>query len=349
MEILSFKYVFIIITTLVIGLFIYYLSLTIKSFPHDTMTNTNLPQKIHKGKIARVGGAIVVLSILFTNFFFNSEKIYLILFTFFPILMIALMEDLNIPINAKLRMLFIVISSCLAIFLFSINFEHANISLIDEVLLSNYYISILVTIIMISAIVNAFNFIDGLNGLMSSITILILVCFAYVSFSKNYSEIFWICSVIVSVYIVLFFFNFPKSLFFFGDTGAYFSGFSIAIIALFLSSEKDFTPFYQLAVCTYPTIEVIFSFFRKTIYEDQSPMEPDNKHLHIMLNTLLSKKNISQSNPLASLIIFSIYAVYLYIVNLNIENQDNLIFIILFFLISYVFAYIKIRKIINKY
>lgn len=347
MEILSLSNVFIIITTIVIAFFIYFLSLSIKSFPHDTFSD--MPQKIHTGKISSIGGLIAILSIFFLNFFFNIENINIILYAFCPILIISLMEDFNILINAKIRMILIIISSLLAIILLKLKLDYVNISLIDEIILSNSYISILITIIMISAMVNAFNFIDGLNGLMSSITILILLCFAYTAFNNNYSEIFSIISLLIIVYFVLFFFNFPKSFFFFGDTGAYFAGFSVAIIALLLSNQKDFSPFYQLAVCIYPTTEVIFSFFRKILYENQSPMQPDNKHLHIMLNTLLSKQNFPYSNPLAASIITLFYITYLYFVNVNIENQDNLIFITLIFFIFYTNIYLIIRRRINKY
>ncbi len=335
------NYLFVITLNLIVFFIFFILIKNIKSFPNDEVGGI---QKVHSGNIPRVGGMILLISIIISNFFFSNDNISLILYSFIPILIISLLEDLNIKLNPKIRIIFIALSSFFIIYFLNLSFNDTNIEFIDKYILSNLYLSLLLIFVMIIGLVNAFNFIDGLNGLMCLSTISILFFYSLTSHNYEYEGIFWITSLLLILYATLLIFNFPKSFIFFGDTGAYFAGFNIAVISLLIASKKDFSPFYQLAICSYPTTEVIFSFFRKIFYEKQSPMMPDNKHLHIMIYSLLSKKISSFSNPLSTFIIILFNFIYLTVVNFFIYSQSSLILLFLLFIIIYISVYLLVRK-----
>lgn len=85
-------------------------------------------------------------------------------------------------------------------------------------------------------LVNACNFLDGLNGLLASqwlLTVGFLLCaFAPIN------SLFWILWIATLVYL---FFNFPKAHVFIGDTGSTILGFSyFALIFTFIPSQQSF-------------------------------------------------------------------------------------------------------------
>ena len=86
-------------------------------------------------------------------------------------------------------------------------------------------------------LINVCNFLDGLNGLLSS-QWLITTGFLLASFASYYS-VFWILWVVVLIYL---FFNFPKAKLFMGDTGSTILGFSYFAIIFYLTPSQNEFP-----------------------------------------------------------------------------------------------------------
>ncbi len=89
-------------------------------------------------------------------------------------------------------------------------------------------------------LVNACNFLDGLNGLLAS-QWLLTVGFLLSAFAPM-NSLFWILWISTLVYL---FFNFPKARVFIGDTGSTILGFSyFALIFTLAPSQQDFPSFF---------------------------------------------------------------------------------------------------------
>ena len=106
------------------------------------------------------------------------------------------------------------------------------------------------------------------------------------------------------------------------------------------------SPFYFCILLFYLFFEVFFSFFRKLIKEKASPLNPDGKHLHMLLYKILLKKNNDKlkSNYYVSIIINLIYLILTIPAIFMMKNGLFCKYYSLVFFVTYVFVNeLKIR------
>ena len=145
--------------------------------------------------------------------------------------------------------------------------------------------TIVVALIICTGIINAYNFMDGINGITGGYSLVILVSLAYVNAEViSFTEQSFIYTMICSV-LVFDFFNFRKrARCFAGDVGSV----SIAFVVLFLIGSlilqtKDFSWLVLLVV--YGVDSVLTIVHRLLLHENISM--PHRKHLYqIMANEL---------------------------------------------------------------
>ena len=145
--------------------------------------------------------------------------------------------------------------------------------------------TIVVALIICTGIINAYNFMDGINGITGGYSLVILVSLAYVNAEViSFTEQDFIYTMICSV-LVFDFFNFRKrAKCFAGDVGSV----SIAFVVLFLIGSlilqtKDFSWLVLLVV--YGVDSVLTIVHRLLLHENISM--PHRKHLYqIMANEL---------------------------------------------------------------
>lgn len=158
----------------------------------------------------------------------------------------------------------------------------------------NYYLSIIFTVTVVVFLVNAYNLIDGIDGLAGGIGILACLSFAF-SFFKlgvaNYENVV-LCFIILGSLISFLYFNFSKrNKIFMGDTGSLFVGFllsflMIKFISLFIESEHNSivyhlhtAPVICIAIFIIPIIDTIsVSILR--IMNKKGPFQADKNHTH---------------------------------------------------------------------
>ena len=334
-----------------IGIAISFLFLLILQFTksfhiHLSADNNNGPQKIHNGQVMRIGGGITVPSYLLASYFFENQFFLINLsLILIPAFFLGIKEDLfkNVPpIN---RLLGIFLTSFLIIFFLKILITDFGVFKINHIILSYF-----ITILGLATISNAFNIIDGLNGLSLG-TAIINLCFIVLislkvqdSFTQNLSLF------LLFPFIVIFVFNFPFAKVFSGDAGAYVMGFSVGITSILISENNSLVnPFCSLLIIIYPLYECIRSFFRRIITKTRID-NPDNYHFHSMVYQLLYRKLQKKFvNPLSSLLVLFLPLSSSTWAYLNYDNQDKLIFGIIAFFISYeLIAYLVYKNLSNK-
>ena len=142
-------------------------------------------------------------------------------------------------------------------------------------------------------------------------------------------------------------FNFPKAQIFLGDSGSYLIGVLIAISVIKTSIlNPSISPFFFCILLFYLFFEVFFSFFRKLFVVRQSPLLPDNQHLHMSLYKLLLKKS---KIKLSSNYKVSIYInlIYLLLIIPGVIFMNNGLFCRYYFfslLIIYIYFYKKLHE-----
>jgi len=137
---------------------------------------------------------------------------------------------------------------------------------------------------------------------------------------------------------------------FLGDSGAYFLGALISVSTIKISIlNYPISPFFFCILLFYLFFEVFFSFFRKLFITRQSPLLPDNKHLHMFVYKLLLKKNKDKlkSNYQTSIIINLFYLLLIspaiIFMNDGVFCRTYFFFLIIVYLYFYKMLYNKLR------
>ncbi len=261
------------------------------------------PQKFHKKSVPRIGGVSIALGIfaaLITKIIANpSATIELrLLVCSVPVFVIGLTEDLTKKISVKMRLAFTAFGALLLTQLLDVSIGRLDIPGLDYIL-SFSIISILFTIFAITGLANAYNIIDGFNGLSSMVAILTLLGISYVAFSVGDFTILSLSLVMAGAILGFFIWNYPRGLIFLGDGGAYLIGFWVASLSVLLvSRHPNVSPWFALLINAYPIIETLFTIYRRKIHQGKSPGLPDGIHFHTLIyRRILSPKHIVTEQP----------------------------------------------------
>ena len=182
----------------------------------------------HSSPIALGGGVIVVPLILITSIQLGFKWNYFVLFSLIILFAISFLDDLkNIsPIN---RLIFHIISIGFFVLFFLLPY-------IKELFNINYYLMMMILLVIILSItwfVNAFNFMDGINGITSVEVIYICssLIFFYYFLDKKINILAF--SIILSI-VSFSYYNWTPAKIFLGDTGSISLGFLIIYLLIVL-------------------------------------------------------------------------------------------------------------------
>ena len=245
------------------------------------------PQKVHKASVPRIGG-ISIAAGLFVAFLIktidsrtaNAELIFLL--CALPAFGIGMTEDLTKKISVRQRLLYIAISAVFAIYLLGIEVTFLDIPFVDFLFAIPFF-GTAFTIVAIVGLANAYNIIDGFNGLSSMVGIITLLAIAYIGYLFGDTLIIFLSLVIVGAIFGFFIWNYPLGLIFLGDGGAYLIGFWIAALSIWLCARHpEISPWFALLINGYPIMETLFTIYRRT-HHKKSAFMPDGTHFHTLV------------------------------------------------------------------
>jgi UDP-N-acetylmuramyl pentapeptide phosphotransferase/UDP-N-acetylglucosamine-1-phosphate transferase len=145
-------------------------------------------------------------------------------------------------------------------------------------------ISVLFTIICITGLANAYNIIDGFNGLASMVGMISLLAIGYVSYKTNDPILTSTCFIVLGAIGGFFTWNYPRGLIFLGDGGAYLIGYLIATLSILLVIRNPIvSPWFALLVNAYPIFETLFTIWRRKVHQGKNPGLPDGAHFHSLI------------------------------------------------------------------
>ncbi len=172
--------------------------------------------------------------------------------------------------------------------------------------IGSFGISLLVTVFLTVLVMNAVNFIDGLDGLVSGVVLIGTITFfvycyllAQKTSPQNYFNLAGLLSAIVMGMCVGFLpHNWRPAKIFMGDSGAMLLGMLMAVSALtvtgqidpHMAGQDDLVPAFlplilPLAILLLPLLDLTLAVLRR-LRAGKSPFSADRKHLHHRLQDL---------------------------------------------------------------
>lgn len=142
-------------------------------------------------------------------------------------------------------------------------------------------ISLLVTTLWIVGITNAYNWIDGLDGLAAGISVFSLFGFLFLGLSAENIFIVLVSSILLGSSFGFLYHNFYPAKIYMGDSGSYFLGSIISLLAITLMNDKssEVSLLSPLIILSIPILDMSSVIFKR-IWESRSPFYPDRSHLH---------------------------------------------------------------------
>ncbi len=303
----------------------------------------------HKKIIALSGGLYFFISFFVISIIQGIDN--KILIYLFPLLFIGIIADIRKSFSPNLRLVFQILFFISLVYFLRIKISSIDLELFDFYLKNNLF-NIFFVVFCTVTVLNGHNFMDGLNGFVTGKFLLILVSIYYIISTSgiNFEDEFT-TNVKILFIIILIFFSFNiLGLCFSGDNGIYiFSTFiSLTVINFIEFSNNQISPIIGATFLWYPAFENLFSIIRR-LKKKENISNPDNLHLHTLLNTYLKKKfknklNSTQLNSLSGLLIniFLIPNFFLSVIWFN--NSFNLMLLVITQIIIYMFAYVRLLK-----
>lgn len=255
------------------------------------------PQKFHVAVTPRVGGlgiAAGFISAVTMSLLINLpavKSLLLILLAALPIFIFGIAEDLTKRIGVMVRLIAAFVSGMLFLFFFDISSIRLDIPIMNS-LIAYPVVAIFFLGFAITGLSNAFNIIDGFNGLASMVGIIAATATLYVAFKVQDRLLISLTFITIGSITGFFLSNYPKGLIFLGDGGAYLIGFLIAISSILLVVRNpSVSPWFAIMVNAYPIFETLFTIWRRTVYQGRNPGHPDGAHLHSLIYRRMISKD----------------------------------------------------------
>ena len=199
-----------------------------------------------------------------------------------------------------------------------------------------------ITVIWIVGMMNAFNLIDGLDGLASGLCIVALTFLSIICWWQGQLSLLLLIMILGGATLGFWSFNRPPASIFMGDSGSLFLGFTLAILSIWVMGTPAGQSMLPLLMFAIPILDTTFSIFRRLL-KGIPFYSADNDHLH---HRLISK-GFSPTQAMVLLIGVSILFGGLALVAYRLRHLQGFAYIggmIIAYLLLYWLEYDVIRK-----
>ncbi|WP_426431332.1 MraY family glycosyltransferase [Winogradskyella sp. HB-48] len=230
-------------------------------------------------------GLIVVMTIV--GAFLNTKVLLLVMGGLTILFFLGLKDDLTVLSANKKFLGQLLASGLLVVFTDTRIIGFSRILDIDVL---PYWISIGFTLFVYILIINAYNLIDGVDGLAGSIAFSVSGIFVYLFVRAGELSLATIAIALCGCLLAFLRLNFSnKNKIFMGDTGSMIVGFLLAFFTISfiniaqLDESSEYyraSPALAFALLFYPLIDTLRIFFIRIVVHKASPFKADKNHIH---------------------------------------------------------------------
>lgn len=289
-----------VIAALICGGLTFYVKLLAEKFK---LTDTPSPRKIHTKPVPRLGGLAIIITVigLVLAYSFASQRLS---FTAFHVwvfdkrllgaligagilLIIGIIDDVWGMKPWQKLIGHILAASMVVVFGLSIDYVRFfgnqvvylnHLTLPIALFGYNYTFVVwgdLLTIFWIVLLINTMNFLDGLDGLATGVSLIAGLSLFFLSLSLSQPAAALLAIIFSGALLGFLPWNFNPAKIFMGDSGSMFLGYMLGILSI-ISGGKIATAFLILGL---PLLDVIWVVVRR-IFHKASPFAADKLHLH---------------------------------------------------------------------
>ncbi len=252
-------------------------------------------RKLHTARTPLLGGVAVFAGTMISFLFFSAnyfETSQLFVLASLLILFVAgFIDDLQ-PLRPVVKLFLQVIAALITILFAGISCTGLH-GLLGIHTLPGIF-AVIASIVFMLTIINAYNFIDGIDGLASAVGIISSLLFGilFLSIDDGLFALlsFSLCGSLIAFMIL----NFPPAKIFMGDTGTLITGFILSLLTIRFTEvtrtnassfewlNYQSAPVFALSFLIIPVID----FIRVTtvrMLNGQSPIRADKNHIHHVL------------------------------------------------------------------
>ncbi|WP_026899019.1 MraY family glycosyltransferase [Daejeonella oryzae] len=257
---------------------------------HLLFDNPEVARKSHDYGIARLGGiavfaSLIICTLLFSNFS-NTQINNYIITSYILLFSVGLKDDLW-GVNPSTKFFIQLLVSLIIVFLADIRLTsfHGVFGIYELPYFSSVFLSILVIIF----ITNAFNLIDGIDGLVGITSVIVSLSFAILFVYMNHIQYACMAFTMFGASLGFLWFNVTPAKIFMGDAGSMLLGLMAAIMSIefielnTLSTMKNVgfvsAPAIAMGILIGPLFDAIRVFVLR-ILKKGSPFIADNNHIH---------------------------------------------------------------------
>jgi UDP-GlcNAc:undecaprenyl-phosphate/decaprenyl-phosphate GlcNAc-1-phosphate transferase len=239
-------------------------------------------RRVHKTPIPLIGGLAIYFAFVITVIVYMhlSKQIIGILLGGTFITISGLIDDIK-PMRARIKLILQIIAAVIVVsFGIRINFVSNPLGRTDG-MLSIGFLSIPATIFWIVGVTNAFNLIDGLDGLAAGIASISCITLFVISLANGRMTAVMLTATLAGSTIGFLPYNFNPAKIFMGDTGAQFLGFILAATSIegAVKSAAAIAITVPILALGLPIYDTLMAIIRR--YINKRPvMEADRGHLH---------------------------------------------------------------------
>lgn len=263
-------------------------------------------RKIHKKPTPRLGGvaiwlcaliAFVIITLLNSDFPYVSGLSGIFIGGSLMFLL-GLIDDLY-DLNPGFK-LFIQIGAATVAFLLGVRIEVISNPFGEAITLG--MLSFPITILWLTGISNAVNFIDGVDGLAGGVATIMAITLGVVAIASNQPASALVAMLLAGALMGFLAFNFYPAKIFMGDSGSLFSGFALAGLSVTgVVKSVAMSVLLPVLIFAVPIADLSFSVFRRLL-KGNNPMHADDNHIHHKL----LKSGFSQNKTAATLYILCV-------------------------------------------
>jgi UDP-GlcNAc:undecaprenyl-phosphate GlcNAc-1-phosphate transferase len=249
-------------------------------------------RKPHKLMIPNLGGVAIFTGNLFSWLTCipssMTAQFGVVVASGLVVFLVGLKDDM-IPLKPVVKLIAQSLASGLTVVV--ADFRIVNMNGIFDLYELSYFYSISLTIVFMVGVINAFNLIDGIDGLAASVGLLSSICFSYLFYQAG--ELGW---AMISISLTgalngFLFFNMSPSRIFMGNSGSYQLGFLAAVLSVRLLHISNHIPIAIPKIELTAEFALVFSIliipvfdtlriFMVRVVQKQSPFKADCNHIH---------------------------------------------------------------------